>query len=336
MLALPVQRSPTLVSGREGPNTGSSVAGDDVHELHLRLQPHSSQTPLPQLRTGESRRKHKHRAPLATRLLDTHGVVCAEIICYLTQIVCRSCSRNRYPLKYMKDRMAKVCDHCYNELRKRGELCFHSMSAATPLCRPSSGLCSYVYVADAPALSSQSSPRPHRSSRPLSAVFQNIHPPNIWRHRKGIVTFTQVCVQQQKMAAGEDGSRLRRPLLLPQVTVSEEGSISGSLQRSKKSKRSWKRLWFLLKDKVLYTYRAQEVRPNEHAVAMQTKPDLQLPVFFFLQEKVASETLPLLGFTVKPPDRQPSEEEEASIFRLYHKSTLYYTFKAADIHTAQR
>lgn len=39
------------------------------------------------------------------------------------QIVCRSCSRNRYPLKYMKDRMAKVCDHCYVELKKRGELC---------------------------------------------------------------------------------------------------------------------------------------------------------------------------------------------------------------------
>lgn len=191
----------------------------------------------------------------------------------MTQIVCRSCSRNRYPLKYMKDRMAKVCDHCYNELRKRGELCFYSMSAA-PLCRPSSGLCSYVYVADAPAPSSQSSPRPHRSSRPLSAVFQNIHPPNIWRHRKGIVTFTQVRLQQRKMAAGGDGSRLRWPLLLLQVTVSEEGSISGSLQRSKKSKRSWKRLWFLLKDKVLYTYRAQEVRRNEHAVALQTKPDL--------------------------------------------------------------
>lgn len=55
-----------------------------------------------------------------------------------------------------------------------------------------------------------------------------------------------------------------------------------------------------------------------------------------LQEKVASETLPLLGFTVKPPDGPPSEEEEASIFQLYHKNTLYYTFKAADNHTAQR
>ncbi|KAG7253490.1 hypothetical protein CRUP_029356 [Coryphaenoides rupestris] len=45
------------------------------------------------------------------------------------------------------------------------------------------------------------------------------------------------------------------------VTVCEEGAISGSLQRSKRSKH-WKRLWFLLKDKVLYTYRAQEVRGN--------------------------------------------------------------------------
>ena len=46
-------------------------------------------------------------------------------LCCLMQIVCRSCSRNRYPLKYMKDRMAKVCDHCYNELKKRGGKTLH-------------------------------------------------------------------------------------------------------------------------------------------------------------------------------------------------------------------
>lgn len=83
-----------------------------------------------------------------------------------------------------------------------------------------------------------------------------------------MITFTQVGLQQQKMAADGDGSLLRQLVLLLQVTVSEEGSISGSLQRSKKSKRSWKKLWFLLKDKVLYTYRAQEVRRGgkEHAL----------------------------------------------------------------------
>ncbi|XP_056154461.1 FYVE, RhoGEF and PH domain-containing protein 5-like isoform X2 [Lampris incognitus] len=166
------------------------------------------------------------------------------------RIVCRSCSRNRYPLKYMKDRMAKVCDHCYSELQKRG--------------------------GDVSTLSGNNSPRPNRSSRPLSAMFQNIHPPSLWRHRKGTA-------------------------FLNQMSVSEEGSISGSLHRSKRSKRNWKRLWFLLKDK----------------------------------EKVASETLPLLGFTVKLPDR-PQGEEESTVFQLYHKKTLYYTFKAEDNHTAQR
>ncbi|XP_014865940.1 PREDICTED: FYVE, RhoGEF and PH domain-containing protein 5-like isoform X1 [Poecilia mexicana] len=175
------------------------------------------------------------------------------------RIVCRSCSRNRYPLKYMKDRMAKVCDHCYNELKKRG--------------------------GEVSELSAKCSPRLTRSSRPLSTVFQNIHPPNIWRHRKGTASFTP-------------------------ATVSEEGSISGTLQRSKTSKRNWKRLWFLLKDKVLYTYRARE-------------------------EKVASESLPLLGFTVKLPDKQGGNTE-ANIFQLYHQNTLYYTFKAEDNFTAQR
>lgn len=42
----------------------------------------------------------------------------------------------------------------------------------------------------------KNSPRPNRSSRPLSSVFQNIHPPNIWRHRKGTVSFNQVHLQR--------------------------------------------------------------------------------------------------------------------------------------------
>ncbi|XP_023852378.1 FYVE, RhoGEF and PH domain-containing protein 5 isoform X1 [Salvelinus sp. IW2-2015] len=175
------------------------------------------------------------------------------------RIVCRSCSRNRSRLKYLEDRMANVCDHCYSELQKRGG----NVSVASGTDSPRSN---------------------RRSIRPLSAVFQNFHPPSLWR-RKGTASLTQ-------------------------VSVSEEGSMSGTLQRSKRSKRNWKRLWFLLKDKVLYTYQACE-------------------------EKVASESLPLLGFTVKLPDR-PGGEETTNVFELYHKKTLYYTFKAEDNHTAKR
>ncbi|XP_036388925.1 FYVE, RhoGEF and PH domain-containing protein 5-like isoform X2 [Megalops cyprinoides] len=176
------------------------------------------------------------------------------------KIVCRGCSRNKYPLKYLKDRMAKVCDHCYAELKKRGG-----------------------GVAGA---SGTDSPRSNRYSRPLSAVFQNIHPPNLWRHRKTTVPLNQV------------------------TSSADSPAVSSNLHRCKRSKRNWKKLWFLLKDKVLYTSSAHE-------------------------DKVASESLPLLGFTVKLPER-PEGEDSANVFQLYHKKTLYYTFRAEDNHAAQR
>uniref|UniRef100_A0A8C2HS33 FYVE, RhoGEF and PH domain containing 5a n=1 Tax=Cyprinus carpio TaxID=7962 RepID=A0A8C2HS33_CYPCA len=176
------------------------------------------------------------------------------------KVVCRSCSRNRYPLKYLKDRMAKVCDHCYAELRKRG--------------------------GSIPGSCGSASPRTNRASRPLSAVFQSLQPPSLWRNRKSTSPLTQVSV-------GAEGS-----------------TMSGSLQRRKKGKRKWKRLWFLRTDKVLYTFKARE-------------------------DKVASESLPLQGFTVKLSDRSEGEDKD-NVFQLYHKKTLYYTFRADDQHTARR
>ncbi|XP_054640837.1 FYVE, RhoGEF and PH domain-containing protein 5 isoform X2 [Dunckerocampus dactyliophorus] len=167
------------------------------------------------------------------------------------KVVCRACSRNRYPLKYLKDRVAKVCDHCYAELRKRG--C--SMSGAC----------------------GNSSPPTHRASRPLSAVFQSLQTQSLWKSRKSTPSLNQ-------LPLGVEGS-----------------TMSGILQRRKKSKRKWKRLWFLLKDK----------------------------------DKVASESLPLQGFTVKLTER-PEGDESSSVFHLYHKKTLYYTFRADDHHTARR
>ncbi|XP_028261782.1 FYVE, RhoGEF and PH domain-containing protein 5 isoform X2 [Parambassis ranga] len=167
------------------------------------------------------------------------------------KVVCRGCSRNRYPLKYLKDRVVKVCDHCYAELRKRGGSV--------------SGACG------------NSSPRTHRASRPLSAVFQSLQPPTLWKSRKSSSPLSQVSL-------GVEGS-----------------TMSGSLQRRKKSKRKWKRLWFLLKDK----------------------------------DKVASESLPLQGFTVKLTER-PEGKESSNVFHLYHKKTLYYSFRADDHHTARR
>ncbi|XP_066527987.1 FYVE, RhoGEF and PH domain-containing protein 5 [Hoplias malabaricus] len=176
------------------------------------------------------------------------------------KVVCRSCSRNRYPLKYLKDRVVKVCDRCYSELKKKG--------------------------GTVPMACGSASPHSNRASRPLSAVFQSLQPPSLWKSRKSTSPLAQISV-------GPEGS-----------------TMSGSLQRRKKSKRKWKRLWFLLKDKVLYTFTARE-------------------------DKVASESLPLQGFTVKLSEQSEGEEKD-NVFQLYHKKTLYYTFRADDQHTARR
>ena len=122
---------------------------------------------------------------------------------FWSQIVCRSCSRNRCPLKYLKGRMAKVCDHCYSQLQARGtssprpppdnprrEPQLSALSPALSVVRP----CLLPLCSGPPGSASSAPTRPRLGrTRPLSAVFQNIHPPNLWRHRKGTASFTPVC-----------------------------------------------------------------------------------------------------------------------------------------------
>ncbi|XP_026166656.1 FYVE, RhoGEF and PH domain-containing protein 6-like [Mastacembelus armatus] len=96
------------------------------------------------------------------------------------------------------------------------------------------------------------------------------------------------------------------PAALKEVSANTDtSSMSGYMQRSKGSKKHWKRLWFVIKDKVLYTYAASE-------------------------DVAALESQPLLGFVLKADSSQKLQ------FKLYHKNTLYYIFKADDDQTAQR
>ncbi|NXX38654.1 FGD5 protein, partial [Tricholaema leucomelas] len=172
------------------------------------------------------------------------------------KIVCRNCSRNKYPMKYLKDQAAKVCDSCYVELKKRER----PLSVSFP---PTSSRC---------------------SSSAFSSVFHNINYSSFKKQKK-------------------------IPSALMEVAASGEGAtISGYLGRCKRGKRHWKKRWFVIKGKVLYTYMANE-------------------------DKVATESLPLLGFTVAPGKEEGSAD---TIFHLYHKQTLFYSFRAEDNSLAQR
>nr|XP_033809188.1 FYVE, RhoGEF and PH domain-containing protein 6 isoform X2 [Geotrypetes seraphini] len=99
------------------------------------------------------------------------------------------------------------------------------------------------------------------------------------------------------------------PAALKEVSASaEDSSMSGYLYRSKGNKKQWKHLWFVIKNKVLYTYAASE-------------------------DVAALESQPLLGFTVI---EVKEESSESRVFQLLHKNTLFYLFKAEDPHTAQK
>lgn len=47
------------------------------------------------------------------------------------------------------------------------------------------------------------------------------------------------------------------------------------------------------------------------------------------------ESIPLLGFTIAP-EKEAGSSEAGPVFHLYHKKTLFYSFKAEDSNSAQR
>lgn len=54
-----------------------------------------------------------------------------------------------------------------------------------------------------------------------------------------------------------------------------------------------------------------------------------------LQDKVAVESMPLLGFTIAP-EKEEGRGEGGPVFHLYHKKTLFYSFKAENASSARR
>ncbi|KAF4529031.1 hypothetical protein B566_EDAN010519 [Ephemera danica] len=101
------------------------------------------------------------------------------------------------------------------------------------------------------------------------------------------------------------------PQRLKEVSANDAGcQISGWLQRH--MRRSWKKMWFVLKDQVLYMYKASE-------------------------DVVALESLPVLGYEVKLSDGQQYVGIDAKLlFMLTHKGQPQLVFHADNVNSAQR
>ncbi|KAI1882284.1 hypothetical protein AGOR_G00249090 [Albula goreensis] len=167
------------------------------------------------------------------------------------KVVCQACSSHKHYLEYLKNQLARVCDHCFLKLQHKSDQT--ESAALSPSGKSSTGAFSSVLI----------------SSR-----------------------------KQKKI-----------PAALKEVSANtENSSMSGYLQRSKGNKKQWKKLWFVIKNKVLYTYAASE-------------------------DVAALESQPLLGFFLR---EERSGDAQKLQFKLYHKNTLFYIFKAEDAQTAQR
>ncbi|XP_059489496.1 FYVE, RhoGEF and PH domain-containing protein 6-like [Neocloeon triangulifer] len=101
------------------------------------------------------------------------------------------------------------------------------------------------------------------------------------------------------------GKKTKAPVVpqrLLEVTAMEsECTIKGWLQRL--VNRSWKKMWFVLKDQVLYAYKASE-------------------------DVVAIETTPVLGFSVETPDHMVEGVHPELVFTLSHKTASHLPLQA--------
>ncbi|XP_013773396.1 FYVE, RhoGEF and PH domain-containing protein 6-like [Limulus polyphemus] len=171
------------------------------------------------------------------------------------KVVCSACSANRYPLNYLHNRMARVCEKCLVVLQQESSQEHLSRPSVTEKLEVSPSFGSSEVDSDCPLMNSKK----HVRNRP--------------------------CVLKEVPASDKDITK------------------KGYLYRMRQNK-SWKKYWFLIKDKVLYMYRACE-------------------------DVAALTSRPLLGYSVERLTKLPENEEDAGcFFQLTHKGQLPVIFRA--------
>ena len=99
--------------------------------------------------------------------------------------------------------------------------------------------------------------------------------------------------------------------MLLQVSANDVGSLISGYLDKREGKRNWKRYWFVIKDLVLYTYKASE-------------------------DVAALKSLPLLGFKVEALKDSVDGMDPKSLFQLSHPGQPTLMFRAETIGSAER
>ncbi|KAK3770959.1 hypothetical protein RRG08_029050 [Elysia crispata] len=220
------------------------------------------------------------------------------------RIICAQCSQNKAPLRYLKYKPSRVCDECFDKLKevvikevaneKNKKKKRSSISAEedsnTSITDDGPSTSFAVDGIDGEgadqAVNAQNAAAEHQESgltlHNLLGRFTKIRSSN---------------TRQQRMSGN------LRPSVLREVHANDEGSdMSGYLYTFKS--RKWKKMWFVVKGQVLYTYRASA-------------------------DMAAVESMPLLGYEVSEFETVFEGTEPGLLIELRHQNNQPLTSRAS-------
>ncbi|XP_064632195.1 titin-like isoform X2 [Lineus longissimus] len=103
---------------------------------------------------------------------------------------------------------------------------------------------------------------------------------------------------------------IKRPSVLKEVQANDTGSVMSGYMKVIRGKK-WKKRWFVIKDKVLYTYKASE-------------------------DAAASRSTPLLGYEIKTFTEYFENAEPSLVFQVSHKGTDPVVFRTESASTKDK
>lgn len=194
------------------------------------------------------------------------------------KVVCDPCSSNRAPLQYKKNQVARVCDACFEVLQQDFEV-------------------------KTKGINQKENQQQQQQQNQLQEGDG---------HRERQVDNLKAQFRRGIKENNKSRNKKKVPERLMEVSASDASAqMSGYLRML--VRRSWRRGWFVLKDRVLYEYRAP-------------------------QDVLALYSLPVLGYQVDPinKDREVSDLDDCLAFQLTHPNQPPLVFQTDSPYMAEK
>lgn len=223
------------------------------------------------------------------------------------KVICRQCSANRVPLKYREFKLSRVCDVCFDTLKKMIE---DKKNTRSQFLRNNSILEDSTKIASSPVIiidndegdkvnNNNNNNKSNRMLHPsVSVTSNNGDTASENEFDELLMQFTRIPVRLSR----------RKPKV--KATLKVNGNdVSSDLRgylHMKVKKSKTKRYWFIVKDKILYRFNASD-------------------------DVAALHSCPLLGWELKLSTESLDNHPADTVFHLLHEGLPTMTFAAESL-----